>query len=782
MLSEERRGGDIPARAVTSTPTRRAPTALARLCRDLLGESSLSAEALALCDGALRAALPVRRAVLCARGAGAARDIVWTDRPLGDREREAVLAIASVGGDAVRTGADEWLRVPVRGRDGAELGVALVSCAPGTLERDDAAWLQEWAAIVGRLWQPRAPQVSPSHDIGAQLIELIPAPVWVLDPAGRPLYVNAKWREFFGAPEACWRTGWTPVMHPDDVARLDRHWKEHASRGEGYQLDGRFRRADGTFRWVRVIGRPVKDASGSVLRWYGVNVDIDDRVVAQSALADSEAQLAARVRELNAIFDVVPVGLCVAEGREFDTVRINVAMARLIGVPAEGPVSIATPKRGPTPWSVTARGRPVGEHDMPLQRAARGETVRQRLTLHSGLGTSFEVEGFAAPLTDPAGSPGGAVGVFVDVTDAVSAERRLQQFAQSDVIGILFGTADGGIEYANDEFLRIVGYRREDVAAGRLRWDALTPPEWLARDEQGIAEARRRGACGSYEKEYIRSDGARVPVLVGYILYGPYKERSVAFILDISDRKAAEEALRTADRRKDEFLATLAHELRGPLAPLAAGLQLLRRAPPDSASAERARAAMERQIGLLVRLVDDMMDMTQVRQGRLTLEREAFDLRAAIVAAVEMSRPAIDARRQHLAVRTPESPVPVRGDRHRLIQVFGNLLSNASKYTPEGGHIVIEASAAGGRCRVRCSDDGQGIPAHLLGDIFGLFAQAAPPGSAGHRGGLGIGLALARRLVELHGGSLRASSDGEGRGACFEVELPCDGVEAAAQS
>ena len=241
--------------------------------------------------------------------------------------------------------------------------------------------------------------------------------------------------------------------------------------------------------------------------------------------------------------------------------------------------------------------------------------------------------------------------------------------------------------------------------------------------------------------------------------------------IDITDRLRAEEELREADRRKDEFLATLAHELRNPLAPMRSALEVMRGAEPGSADGERARQILDRQLEHMVRLVDDLLEVSRIRGGRIELRRERVDLAAILRDAVETSRPLLDARRHELRLEVPTGRLPLHGDPVRLVQVFANLLNNAAKYTDPGGRIALLATERPEAFEVRVSDTGIGISAELLPRVFEMFAQADRSASR-TQGGLGIGLTLVDALVRLHGGFVRARSEGPGRGSEFVVTLP----------
>ncbi|HWG46278.1 MAG TPA: ATP-binding protein [Gemmataceae bacterium] len=226
-----------------------------------------------------------------------------------------------------------------------------------------------------------------------------------------------------------------------------------------------------------------------------------------------------------------------------------------------------------------------------------------------------------------------------------------------------------------------------------------------------------------------------------------------------------------ADQRKDEFLAMLAHELRNPLAPLKNAVQVMRIRGADVPDLRWAREVVERQVHQMTRLVDDLLDISRVGRGKLSLERAVVDLSAVINQAVETSRPLIDARKHELTVAVPPRPMKVRGDKVRLIQVVSNLLNNAAKYSEGGGHIWLSMESAGGEAVVRVRDTGVGIDPDLLPHIFDLFMQGDRlPDSS--QSGLGVGLSLVRKLVDLHDGTVQASSDGPGQGSEFVVRLP----------
>ncbi|HET6266000.1 MAG TPA: ATP-binding protein, partial [Usitatibacter sp.] len=231
------------------------------------------------------------------------------------------------------------------------------------------------------------------------------------------------------------------------------------------------------------------------------------------------------------------------------------------------------------------------------------------------------------------------------------------------------------------------------------------------------------------------------------------------------------EALRLADQRKDEFLATLAHELRNPLAPIRNALEILRVAGDDPEKARLAREMMQRQLAQMVRLVDDLLDVSRITTGKLAVRKTVLDLQSVLRDAVEIARPFIESRRHKFDMVLPAEPIVVEGDRTRLAQVFSNLLNNAAKYTDPGGQILVSAAREGRSAVVRVRDNGIGLTHEAIGTIFDMFVQV-DRSLERSQAGLGVGLTLARRLVELHDGTIEARSDGVDKGAELVVRLP----------
>lgn len=240
---------------------------------------------------------------------------------------------------------------------------------------------------------------------------------------------------------------------------------------------------------------------------------------------------------------------------------------------------------------------------------------------------------------------------------------------------------------------------------------------------------------------------------------------------DFIERLQYEQALRDADRRKDEFLATLAHELRNPLAPLRNGLQLIKLAKDNPDASELARGMMERQLAQMVHLIDDLLDLSRISRGKIELRKQQVELASVLQQAIETSRPAIDQAQHELHIEMPSAPIHVDADITRLAQVFSNLLNNAAKYTDPGGTIRLSVHTSDANVQVIVSDTGVGIPGEMLPHVFEMFTQVDRH-LARSQGGLGIGLSIVKRLVEMHNGRVEARSEGQGRGSAFLVDLP----------
>ena len=308
-----------------------------------------------------------------------------------------------------------------------------------------------------------------------------------------------------------------------------------------------------------------------------------------------------------------------------------------------------------------------------------------------------------------------------------------------------------------------------DLLAAHPPWSDL-PVLVLARPGADSAEARE--AVRTLGNVTLLERPVRVAALVSAVQTAiRARARQYQIRGHLADRARTEESLRIADQRKDEFLATLGHELRNPLAPLLTGLQLLKMANLQEPSVTRVTSVMERQVSHLIRLVDDLLEVSRITRGVIDVQREPLELAAIVRAAVDTIRPAIESARHELTMDMPADPLAISGDAVRLTQVFANILANAAKYTNPGGRIWLRVRKDGGRAVISVRDNGLGIPPSRLESVFEMFTQV-DRSDRRTQGGLGIGLTLVRSLVAMHGGRVEARSEGLGKGSEFVVELP----------
>jgi PAS domain S-box-containing protein len=324
---------------------------------------------------------------------------------------------------------------------------------------------------------------------------------------------------------------------------------------------------------------------------------------------------------------------------------------------------------------------------------------------------------------------------------------------------------DTKIARLNPAFERAVSWSTQDAAGVSLMEQCYPDPAY----REHVREFMQSCRGGSMDIRMRTRDGRDLETAWAKVRLSDGTQAGIG--IDITGRKRHEQALQDADRRKDEFLATLAHELRNPLAPIRNAAQILSHLGHADPTLTSATEIIARQVQHLTRLVDDLLDVSRITRGKVTLRKEPVDLATVVTQAIETSRPLIESHRHELTVSLPGEAIWVEADLTRLAQVIANLLTNAAKYTPEGGHIRLTVERDGDTAIVRVRDDGVGISGEMLTSIFDLFTQG-DRSLARSEGGLGIGLTLVKRLVEMHGGSVIAYSDGPGRGSEFIVRLP----------
>jgi PAS domain S-box-containing protein len=515
------------------------------------------------------------------------------------------------------------------------------------------------------------------------------------------------------------------------------------------------------------VYQPLTDTGGAVTGILVHGVDLTDRVRAQERLRANEAWLQTVTDTLPALVSYIDTDLVYR--------FVNRAYEEWFGTPAATVV-------GKTVGDVL--GEENFEQRRPyLEAVLRGEAVRfEGPTDHARLGRR-ETEVIYTPYR-PDGTVAGFFVHGVDITErrAVErakreAERRLDLAVEVAQMGTFEIDLATDAVTVNEPGREIYGW--DGVHTTFARVQAHFHPDDKDRVLAAVAAALDPAGPGTFEVEQriLRTDRAERWIRVrGRALFsgaGADRRavRCIGAYLDVTEARRREEALKEADRRKDEFLALLAHELRNPLAPIRNGLQVLRLAEGSADTARRARDMMDRQLTHLVRLVDDLLDVSRITRGKLDLRRERVALADVLASAVETAKPALDAAGHALTVSVPPAPLYLDGDLTRLAQVFANLLTNSAKYTPPGGDVRLTVARDGDAAVVRVTDNGSGIPPDSLPRIFDMFNQVDRLVER-TTGGLGIGLALVKGLVEMHGGTVAAASEGEGRGSTFTVRLP----------
>ena len=479
------------------------------------------------------------------------------------------------------------------------------------------------------------------------------------------------------------------------------------------------------------------------------------------------------------MFDALPAAIYTTDAKGRVT-HFNPAAAELSG---------RTPQIGTDQWCVSWKlyrpdGTPLPHDKCPMAVALqRGRAVHgEEIIVERPDGTRLWCAPYPTPLRDSAGTIVGGINMLVDITEQKHAHQKLrdseQRFTQfmRHLPGLAWiKDADGCYVYANDAAEKVFQARRADLR-GKSDQD-LFPPETALQFREHDRKVLNDGSSIQTVETLRHPDGVVHHSIVNkFAIPSPRGTDPMVggIAVDITELKEAEEALRHANRRKDEFLAMLAHELRNPLAPILASLEVLRRANVTAASS--AVDVLERQVGQMVRLVDDLLDASRISRGRIDLRRERVELSSIIHHAVEAVSSLAAANGQELAVRLPTEPVFVDADPARLAQIVGNLLNNACKFTDSGGRVwltVEQETDPEGRDGVviRVRDTGIGIAADQLSRVFEMFAQADTSLERSTTG-LGIGLTLVKTLTEMHGGTVEASSAGLGHGSEFVVRLP----------
>ncbi|HEX8787277.1 MAG TPA: ATP-binding protein [Telluria sp.] len=588
-----------------------------------------------------------------------------------------------------------------------------------------------------------------------------------------------------------------PEIWPDIVPIIDRALSNKSAYFEDMPLTME-RKGYPEATWFTFSYSPLHDGQGSVMGMYCTTYETTERVLSERRAA-FELRVADTLRPLSSSEDVIrtasrllgeELGLARVMYGEVDDARNTFFVPRdwsRAGLPSLAGRSFAIDDFGAEIGAAGRAGEPIAVSDVRLDtRTAACHGAYLGLDIEASLLVPLVRDGqllaFLALGTDGAHrwteaeialarGMAGRIWSAVDLARAQAALReernRSQVIVDSIAEGFMLFDAEFRVVQINPVGLRMAAMT-EDQVLGHNHWE-IWPEAEGSEGARMYREVMRERVPGSAEYCHRRADGAEFHLEVR--AYPTRDGGMVAFFRDITERKRAEEQLREADRRKDEFLAMLAHELRNPLAPISAAADLLKIGRLDEARVRQSSAIIGRQVRHMTSLVDDLLDVSRVTRGLVTLARAPVSARTIVDEAIEQVRPMFDARRQPLQVRIVEPEATVLGDKARLVQVLSNLLNNAAKYTPEERRIEVEAESADGRLVLTVRDQGIGMEPDLSPHVFDLFTQAKRS-SDRSQGGLGLGLALVKHLVELHGGSVACASPGLGQGSTFTVRLP----------
>jgi PAS domain S-box-containing protein len=609
------------------------------------------------------------------------------------------------------------------------------------------------------------------------LANALPQIIWTCDAEGRLEWINDRWTELTGL-DLEWSLrdkNALDAVHPEDRPVVAQRFAEAYAARCSYGFEYRIRTRDGEYRYHLARVAPLRDGDGMVTRWVAAAFDIHERHETEDALRASE-------RRFEAVFQLNPQPMTITRISDGTFLHTNDAFVRLSGFSREeivgsNPIALGI-------WSKEQRAAIV-----QTLREARG-AIAVECRRKDGVICTMQM---ASALVTIGGEPC-MIAVGVDITDQVASDSLVRDSeararARADELAVLMDALPAVVLMASDaecnhvranragrEMLRTGADQNLSKTSGdpgptrhfRVFVDNEEVPSHdlpLQRAARGIEVRNHEELIAFDDGDVVHLYGSAVPLRDG----AGRPRGAVGAFVDVTRLKQAEAALRDADRRKDEFLALLSHELRNPLAPIVTAAQLMQRNGDVAMPMERE--IILRQSKHLARLVDDLLDVSRVARGLVTLTRRPLELAMVVTKAVESVAPLLEDRRHRLEVTVPAHGLQVEGDEVRLTQVVSNLLTNAARYTPLGGRIEIVAAREGGEMVLRVRDNGIGIDGSLLPHVFEMFMQGAA-GIERSQGGLGLGLSLVHTLVALHGGSVTAHSDGRGRGSEFVVRLP----------
>lgn len=598
-----------------------------------------------------------------------------------------------------------------------------------------------------------------------RMADAAPVMIWLAGAEADGVWFNKPWLDFTGRTLDEERgDGWLVGVHPDDRERCASSLRGAAGERSPFQVEFRLRRHDGEFRWFDGHGVPQFGPAGEFTGLVTSCADVTATKLADQRHRESEENLCALVQaSSNVVWQAGPDGLSAETARFWE--------------------NLTGQTRGQSEgWGWLEAVHPAERADVrraweeALEKKRRFELEYRILNRH-GEYHHFLVHG--VPVLNGDGSFRLWIGTMTDISGRVRAEQALRDsearmralVASATEFAILTITEDCRIKSWSEGAERLFGYAADEIVGKSSALLFTTEDRDAGVPKQELITALEQGHALD-ERWHLHKDGSRV-FASGVVspIRGSDPPEFVKIARDLTERKQMEDALKDADRRKNEFLATLAHELRNPLAPIRSGLDLLKRAGYDRRLIARTLRVIERQTDQIVHLVDDLLDISRITQGKIRLKKERVELRSITGRAFENIRASSRAKEHQLSVALPDRSVHVDADVTRVEQVLFNILNNAVKYTNRGGRISLALETTESEAVITVTDSGIGIAEDKIDEVFNIFSQADEM-DGDENSGLGIGLSVVRSLVEMHGGSVNAFSEGPGKGSVFVIRLP----------
>ncbi|EFH90518.1 PAS domain S-box protein [Ktedonobacter racemifer] len=628
--------------------------------------------------------------------------------------------------------------------------------------RDEAGQIVKWFGTCTDIDEQKQTEqrLKESEEQFRVLAETVPQLVWVARPDGQHEYTNQHWCDYTGFTlENVQSDRWAHLqcIHPDDRERNRALWQHALETGDMFEYEERLRHAQtGEYRWFLARALPVRNEAGQIVKWFGTSTDIEEQKRVEQHLKESQESLRVLaetvpqlvwVRRSDGLYEYTNQRWCDYTGLTLEQVQSDLWAYLQVIHPGDREGNRAHLQRALDTGTMY-------EHEARVRNAQTGE---YRWLLMR-----------AMPVRDETGQIVKWFGTGTDIDERKRMEEALRQSQEriralidSNIIGIVSveGEEDVLVE-ANDAYLHMTGYTQEDVRSRALSVESTTPPEHAPLFQRALQELVTRGQHTPFETELVCQDGSRLPVLVGGVIFQERPRRVVAFVLDNSARKELEQ-------RKDDFISMASHELRNPLTALKMQTTLLHRQLAKQGIQAPALSSMKTQINKLIRLVEELLDVSKIQAGRLEYRQETVDLDALLR---EIANTMQQTNPSHTIVMRGAVQTSLLADRDRLGQVFTNLLSNAIKYSPGAETVEMDLSATEDAVTIRVRDHGLGIPREQRDKIFERFYRVA--GSTQRAiPGLGMGLYIVAEIVKRHGGTITVESD-VGNGSTFTVTLP----------